>query len=51
MLLGDAGTWDEVGRGISKKLNIASSTASESVARGQQIVEEQELELLDEEFK
>lgn len=28
---------------ISKKLNITSSTASESVARGRQIVEEQKL--------
>jgi hypothetical protein len=34
--------------GISKKLNIASSTASESVTRGRQIVEEQGLKLLDE---
>ena len=34
--------------GISKKLNIASSTASESVARGRQIVEQQGLKLLDE---
>jgi hypothetical protein len=31
---------------ISKKLNIASSTASESVMRGRQIVEEQGLTLL-----
>jgi REP element-mobilizing transposase RayT len=35
---------------ISKKLNIASSTASESVARGRQIVEEQRLKLLDEDL-
>jgi hypothetical protein len=34
--------------GISKKLNIASSTASESATRGRQIVEEQRLRLLDE---
>jgi putative transposase len=34
--------------GISKKLNIASSTASESVTRGRQIVEEQGLKILDE---
>jgi len=37
--------------GISKKLNIASSTASESAARGQQIVEGQGLKLLGEDFK
>jgi len=37
--------------GISKKLNIASSTASESVTRGRQIVEEQGLKLLDEEIE
>ncbi len=37
--------------GISKKLNIASSTASESAARGQQIVEQQGLKLLDEDIK
>ena len=36
---------------ISKKLNIASSTASESVMRGRQIVEEQELKLLDEDIE
>jgi len=35
--------------GISKRLNIASSTASESVARGRQIVEEKRLKLLNEE--
>jgi hypothetical protein len=34
--------------GIAKKLNIASSTASESATRGRQIVEEQRLKLLDE---
>ena len=34
--------------GISKKLNIASSTASESATRGRQIVEKQGLKLLDE---
>jgi hypothetical protein len=33
---------------ISKKLNIASSTATESVVRGRQIVEEQGLTLLNE---
>jgi hypothetical protein len=33
---------------ISKKLNIASSTASESAIRGRQIVEEQGLKLLEE---
>jgi putative transposase len=32
---------------ISKKLNIASSTASESATRGRQIVEKQGLKLLD----
>jgi REP-associated tyrosine transposase len=37
--------------GISKKLNIASSTASESVRRGRRIVEEQGLKLLDEHFE
>ncbi len=36
--------------GISKKLNIASSTASESVTRGRQIVEEQGLKLLEEDI-
>jgi putative transposase len=36
---------------ISKKLNIASSTASESVARGRQIAEEQGLTLLDEDLE
>jgi hypothetical protein len=35
---------------IAKKLNIASSTASESVARGRQIAEEQGLKLLDEDL-
>jgi hypothetical protein len=35
---------------ISKKLNIASSTASESAARGRQIVEKQGLKLLDEDI-
>jgi len=33
---------------ISEKMNIASSTASESVARGRKIVEEQGLRLMDE---
>jgi len=33
---------------ISKKLNIASSTASESAMRGRQIVEEHGLKLLEE---
>jgi putative transposase len=37
--------------GISKKLNIASSTASESVTRGRQIVEKQGLKLLDEDIE
>ena len=37
--------------GISKRLNIASSTASESVTRGRQIVEEQGLKLLNEEIE
>ena len=37
--------------GISKKLNIAPSTASESVIRGRQIVEKQGLKLLDEHFE
>jgi REP element-mobilizing transposase RayT len=37
--------------GISKKLNIASSTASESATRGRQIVEERGLKLLDEDIK
>jgi hypothetical protein len=37
--------------GISKKLNIASSTASESATRGRQIVEKQGLKLLDEDIK
>jgi hypothetical protein len=36
---------------ISKKLNITSSTASESVTRGRQIVEEQELTLLDKDIE
>jgi REP element-mobilizing transposase RayT len=36
---------------ISKKLNIASSTASESATRGRQIVEERGLKLLDEDIK
>jgi chromosomal replication initiation ATPase DnaA len=36
---------------ISKKLNIASSTASESAVRGRQIVEGQGLKLLGEDFK
>ena len=36
--------------GISKKLKIAVSTASESVTRGRQIVEEQGLKLLDEDI-
>jgi hypothetical protein len=37
--------------GISKKLNIASSTASESATRGRQIVEEQGLKLLDKDIE
>lgn len=37
--------------GISKRLNIASSTASESVTRGRKIVEEQGLKLLDEKIE
>jgi hypothetical protein len=37
--------------GISQKLNIPSSTASESVTRGRQIVEEQGLKLLDEDIE
>jgi REP element-mobilizing transposase RayT len=37
--------------GISKKLNIASSTSSESVTRGRQIVEKQGLKLLDEDIE
>jgi len=37
--------------GISKKLNIASSTASESATRGRQIVEKQGLRLLDEDIE
>jgi REP-associated tyrosine transposase len=37
--------------GISKRLNIASSTASESATRGRQIVEEQGLKLLDEDIE
>jgi len=36
---------------ISKKLNIASSTASESAIRGRQIVEKQGLKFLDEEIE
>ena len=36
---------------ISKKLNIAPSTAGESMKRGRQIVEEQELKLLDEDIE
>jgi putative transposase len=36
---------------ISKKLNIAPSTVSESVIRGRQIVEEQGLKLLDEDIE
>ena len=36
---------------ISKKLNIASATASESVVKGRQIVEEQGLKLLDEDLE
>jgi hypothetical protein len=35
----------------AQKLNIASSTANESVARGRQIVEEQGLRLLDEDIE
>ena len=37
--------------GISEKLNIASSTASESVTRGRQIVEKQGLKLLNEDIE
>jgi putative transposase len=37
--------------GISKKLNIASATASESITRGRQIVEEQGLKLLEEDIE
>ena len=37
--------------GISKKVEIASSTASESVIRGRKIVEKQGLNLLDEDIK
>jgi hypothetical protein len=37
--------------GISKKLNIAPSTASESVSRGRQIVEDQGLKLLEEDIR
>ena len=37
--------------GISKRLNIASSTASESATRGRQIVKKQGLKLLDEDIK
>ena len=36
---------------ISKKMNIAPSTVSESVTGGQKIVEEQGLNLLDESIK
>jgi hypothetical protein len=37
--------------GISKRLNIASPTASESVTRGRQIVFEQGWKLLDEKIE
>jgi hypothetical protein len=37
--------------GISKKLNIASSTAGESARRGLQIAEKQGLKLLDEDIE
>jgi hypothetical protein len=37
--------------GMSKKRDIASSTASESVTRGRQIVEAQGLKLLDEDIE
>jgi hypothetical protein len=37
--------------GISKKLNIAPSTASESVSRGRQTVEDQGLKLLEEDIR
>ncbi len=47
MLLGDARDRDERGLDI-EKLNIASSTASESAMRGRQIVEEHGLKLLEE---
>jgi hypothetical protein len=40
------GTWDERRLDI-EKVNIAPSTVSESVTRGQKIVEEQGLNLLD----
>jgi hypothetical protein len=36
---------------ISKKLNIASSPASESAVRGRQIIEGQGLKLLGEDFE
>jgi hypothetical protein len=36
---------------ISKKLNIASSTAGESATRGRQIVEKQWLKLLDKDIE
>lgn len=36
---------------ISKKMNIASSTVSESVERGRKVVEEQGLKLFEGEFK
>jgi hypothetical protein len=36
---------------ISKKLDIASSTASESATRGRQIVEKQKLKRLDEDIE
>jgi hypothetical protein len=36
---------------ISQKLNIASSTTSESATRGRQIVEPQDLRLLDEDIE
>jgi putative transposase len=37
--------------GISKKMNIASSTVSEAVARGRKIVEQQGLRLLDKDIE
>jgi hypothetical protein len=45
MIVGDAGTWGERGQDI-EKMNIASSTASESVVRGRQIIQEQGLTFL-----
>jgi hypothetical protein len=39
------------GVGISKRLNIASATASESAMKGRQIVKDQGLKLWDEEIE